>query len=205
MEIIIKAAVLGLSTGIYCAGFCLPVMMPIIMMREQSTAIQRSFAVLKFSLGRLVAYLLIGGLFGYLGQKMHSAIIPPITAGSFIVLSLLLIGYGLINGFPHFKICTLIKKALPETRFTVLTGFFIGLHICPPFLLAIGYVFQLGQIVNGMLFFFIFFLTTSFYLVPFILIGYFAKVPAMRWVAQFSTILAGCLFFWIGISHFIML
>jgi sulfite exporter TauE/SafE len=205
MEMIVRAAVLGLSTGMYCAGFCLPVMFPIVMMQERATFLDRTKSIIKFSLGRLAAYLLIGGLCGYVGQTVHPPFLRPITAASFMVLSLLLIGYGLMSGFPHFKICLLMKKALPETRFTWLSGFFMGLNICPPFLLAITDVVQTGHIGRGVLFFFIFYLTTSCYLLPFIFIGYFARQDAFRWVARMTTVLAGCLFFWLGLSHILLL
>jgi sulfite exporter TauE/SafE len=196
-----KAAMLGLSTGMYCLGYCLPVIFPMIFSEEHSQIKARTKLVVEFSTGRLIAYLIFGGTVGYLGQRFPNPILNKLIACSIIVLSLLLILYGLVMGFPQLKTCVSIDKIFPVKRFPILMGLFVGFNICPPFLLAVSYVFTLGEVIRGIIFFFIFFIATSLYLIPFIFIGYFSKFEKMRWIAQLSAILSGGLFFLVGISQ----
>ncbi|MEW6041204.1 MAG: sulfite exporter TauE/SafE family protein [Elusimicrobiota bacterium] len=98
--------------------------------------------------------------------------------------------------------CLLIKRFFPTNKFPILMGIFTGFNICPPLLLAVTYVFNMRDISKGFVFFFVFFIFSSSYLVPFLFIGYFSRFEKIRWVAQMSAILAGGLFFLIGIEQF---
>ena len=55
--------------------------------------------VLEFSFGRLMAYLAFGGMVGYLGQSVSNPLFHKLITGSIVVLSILLVLYGLLIGF----------------------------------------------------------------------------------------------------------
>ena len=201
MDIIIKAVLLGLSTGIYCLGFCLPVVFPMIMAGEPGPFKTRSRVLLQFLGGRLAAYLIFGGLAGYAGQNFSHPLIQKLTVISIIILSLILILYGLLKGFPQKKVCLALNNRLPQWSLPPVMGFLTGFNICPPFLLAVTMVFEMGEVVKSAAFFFVFFCVTSLYLIPVVLLGHFSKLDKVRWVAQLSSILAGALFLMMGLGR----
>ena len=53
---------------------------------------------------------------------------------------------------------------------------------------------------GGLAFFAVYFVVTSVYLVPMILVGHFARYEQIRWIAQLSSILAGGVFLWMGLT-----
>jgi len=203
VDIITKGMLLGLSTGVFCLAYCIPVIFPLICAEKRPWLSERAWLVLKFFLGRLIAYLAFGGMVGYMGQRFSSPLLHKFAAGSIVILSILLILYGILKGFPQLRICPTINRFLPKKRLPLLMGLFTGFNVCPPFLLALTYVFNLGQITKGVVFFFAFFIATSLYLVPFVFIGYFSKFEKVRWVAQMCAILSGMLFFFIGVSQYL--
>ena len=73
-----------------------------------------------------------------------------------------------------------------------------GLNVCPPFLMAAGYVFTLGRVADGLAFFGIYFLVTTLWFLPLVPLGAAARFDGVRWVAQLSALLAGLLFLWTG-------
>lgn len=105
MDIIVKAFLLGLSTGIFCVGFCLPVMIPIIFGDENSSLKGQAGLVFQFLSGRLIGYILFGAAAGYFGQKLSAgALSQKISAISMIILSLILIFYNVSRSFSASKI-----------------------------------------------------------------------------------------------------
>ncbi len=200
-EVIIKGIVLGLSTGVFCLGYCLPVVLPLVF-AEKHPWKNRAGIIFKFCMGRMAAYLTVGGLAGYLGDVFLHNAFRRFMSIILVILSIFLILHGLHKGFPQFRLCCLLQKFFPNANLSFILGIFTGFNICPPFLIAVTYVFSLGKVFAGMLFFLIFFITTSFYLVPLVFAGYFSKFDKIRWVAQLSAIVAGVMFFLIGITQF---
>ena len=203
MDIILKSAALGLSTGIFCFGYCLPALFPLYFGEDSGPLKSRVLMFSKFSAGRLAAYILFGGLIGSLGQNINAVISQQIAAVSIIVLSILLLFYGISKTFGGQSFCAAGTNLLRDKSSPFIFGFFSGLNICPPFLIAVSYVFNLGRVLDGMWFFFIFFCATSIYLVPFIFLGRFSKQKEIRRIAQLSALLSGFIFFWSGISQLV--
>jgi len=204
IDVITKALLLGLSTGVYCLGHCLPVVFPLVFMENQTAAKTRSRIILEFAAGRFLAYLSFGALVGFLGAQFSNLHLRKATAITMIILAVLLLIYALKPGSSSGKkFCQTIHRFIPQRTFPFLLGLVTGFNLCPPFLLAMNYVFQLGEIANGVLFFFSFYLATSVFLLPFIFLGHFSRFEPMRWIAQFSAVLAGGLFLWIGVGQLI--
>lgn len=65
---ILKALALGFSSGIFCLGYCYPVLAPIMLSREQGLFKKTAISLALFLLGRLTAYIIFGSLVGLLGR-----------------------------------------------------------------------------------------------------------------------------------------
>ena len=98
---LMKALLLGLSTGPFCLGSCLSVLFPLICGGgrgpEGASPLAARLRLLgRFSLGRLVAYLGFGALAGWLGGQVQHPLLSRISGAGLILLSLLLIAHGLV-------------------------------------------------------------------------------------------------------------
>lgn len=187
---------LGLSTGVFCLSWCAPVFVPLVLGEKKS--IKESFKVfLKFNLGRLLACLLFGALVGWLGIRIESKFIHDLSWVGLIILATLMILYGLGLTKSRIKFChrSRIFKS-PE-----IFGFFVGFNICPPFLLALSYTFNLRSILAGMLFFLSFFLGTIIYFILPTFLGLFSKIEKVRHIARVSAFLVGIIFLIYGIKE----
>lgn len=193
---ILNGLLLGLSTGLFCLAYCLPIFGPLLLAEQRS--LKNSFAwLIKFSLGRLIAYCLIGALVGYLGLKIESQLLHNLAWLILIILGLLMIFYalGLLKSKPWF--CQSLRKI----RLAWLAGFLVGLNICPPFLIALPYAFNLKGTLAGLLFFLMFFLGTTLYLIPATFLGFLTKYQILRQIARISAFLVGLIFFSYGLVN----
>jgi len=101
ITIILNGFLLGFSTGAFCLGSCLPILLPFILVEKKAHFYKNLLIVLKFSGGRLVASLMVGFIVGYLGKKLAPGTYHPFMAVIMVLLSLLLICYGLVRTFPR--------------------------------------------------------------------------------------------------------
>ena len=176
---------LGLSTGIFCTAYCLPIYLPQIMAQRHKYRGWNVF--LQFNIGRLVAYIIFGAVFGYLGAQAHSQFLSSFARLVIAALAVLLILYGLGLSVPRLKWCAWTKNI----RLPLVSGFLLGINICPPFLLALTQNFQTGGVINGIVFFLMFFLGTTVYLVPFTFLGSFTRFLWLRQAGRLAAIVAG--------------
>lgn len=204
---IINGFLLGLSTGVFCLGSCLPVLLPFILVEKKTDFLRNLMVVLEFSGGRMVAYLIVGFIVGYLGEKLSPGGSHKFMAAVMVGLSLLLIGYGLVKTFPQVKLCFFINKVTGDfKRFPFLMGIMLGLNVCPPFLLAVAYTLDNGGgSLMGSLFFFCFFLGTSVFIIPLAFMGPFAQFPWVLRLSKVSIIASGVIFFYLGIKKLLIL
>jgi len=189
-EIILQPILLGLSSGIFCLSYCFPFATPYLFFEERK--LRDNFkVVLKFIFGRLGGYLIFGAIFGYLGEKINNQLIDLLFFLSLAGLSVLLLLYslGLVRKQKMFCGGARLKKTTP-----FLMGFLMGINVCPPFLMAINYVFLLHAFGQGILFFFLFFLGTTVYFLPLTFLGFLGKMKEFRIMAQASGILVGAMF-----------
>ncbi|MBN1162523.1 sulfite exporter TauE/SafE family protein [Patescibacteria group bacterium] len=179
----------GLSVGIYCIGTCLPLFMPILMSNKRTTK-SIFLLVLEFSLGRLLGYLLFGFIIGYLGQITRSGTIHLIVGLASIWTGILMVLYSL--GTIDKKMCAFLPFS--KIKWALLVGFLTGVNICPPFLASLTHVFNLMNVLWAVLYFFLFFLGTSVYIIPMALFGVFTKSTVIQKLAQVSGVLIGIYF-----------
>ena len=198
-EIFIIPFLLGLSTGVYCLAYCIPFVAPVMVFEPREK--KKDFSVIsKFILGRFFGYLVFGAVFGYLGQRIDNVNINLMMFIALMILSLVLIlqGIGLI-GAKKFSVCAKIKKFNP--KLPILMGFLMGINICPPFLMSLGYVFSLHSAVKGVLYFLMFFIGTSLYFLPLFFLGYLNKIKEFQVVGRISALIIGSFFLLYGLYY----
>jgi sulfite exporter TauE/SafE len=191
-----KALLLGLSTGLYCAGFCLPLVGPLLLADEKAGMRRSAARVGLFLAGRLVAYLIFGLVFGALGGRLgrvwaaKTVLLPMVYAA----LGLLMVVYGLVQSFPHLGFCRIVNPRVTSGWYVAALGFLAGINLCPPFLLAVTAVVDTGGALRGALFFVVFFLATSVYLLPLFFSGLVSRFGSVRFAGRAAAILAGLYF-----------
>lgn len=200
LALLARALVLGLSTGLFCIGFCGPLVGPILLARSRSGVRGSAIGIAVFMSGRLAAYLLFGAATGLLGGAFGR--LWPVKAyvlpGLYTVLGLLMILYAIAQSFPHLGFCRFLSPRIESNWYFLLAGFVAGINLCPPFLLAATTAFVAGGALQGMLFFFVFFLATSVYLVPFLFSGLLNRFREVRFAARIAAVAAGLYFVYLA-------
>jgi len=209
-----KALLLGLSTGLFCAGFCVPLVGPLLLSDEpdrrpqssvlspRSSVLRSTSRVLLFLAGRLVAYLLFGLVFGAVGGILSrvwgikTVLLPLLYA----VLGMLMIVYAVVQSFPHIGFCRALGQPVRSGWYIALVGFLAGINLCPPFLLAVTTVIDIGSALRGALFFLAFFFATSIYLLPLFLAGLVSRFSSVRFAGRVTAVLAGLYFLYLAAS-----
>ena len=60
---IVNGFLLGLTTGVFCLTWCIPALLPLILSKGRKIK-QSFFLFFEFTFGRLIGYILFGGLVG---------------------------------------------------------------------------------------------------------------------------------------------
>lgn len=194
MSLFTEGLVLGLSTGIFCMGYCAPVILPYLHARDRPGWKGKALPVLIFAIGRLVAYMAFGTLLGWLGAYLTG---PESRIGltiAFLLLSLILMSYGLSLNWPRFNLCQRLVRFSETRYFPLLLGIFTGLNVCPPFLLAADRALQHGHPWEGMWLFLAFYFGTIIYLAPFVFTQLLSRMEWVRSLAQMVALGTGVAF-----------
>lgn len=197
---LIQPLLAGLSTGAFCLTSCFP-FIGSYLGAEGRDLKNNLLLLLEFLAGRLAGYLCFGFLAGYLGEKFDAKWLRLATDVSFIVLSLVLLLYLL--GLTRKQEIFCHSPKLLKDRSPAVMGFFMGINLCPPFLLSITYVFSQHDALYGMFYFALFFLSSSVYFFPLIFIGLLSKAREFRTVARMSGFGAAMIFLIYGVYSII--
>ena len=200
---VINALFLGFSLGVYCLAYCVPIIGPLFLSKENASFKANVKTLGFFLLGRFLAYCMFGLVIGIVGSyTKHIAFFQYRIVGFFFtVLGLCMVFYGIIPLFSHKKLCVVSEKLLQKEQSMFFIGFLAGINICPPFLLAITYALSIGTVVNSIVFFFFFFLATTVYILPFIFSGFLSRFKDIRVAARITSIIAGIWFAYLGIER----
>jgi sulfite exporter TauE/SafE len=191
-----RALLLGLAAGPVCAAFCLPALAPLLISAPTPSVKGSAAKILPFALGRLAGYLAFGLVLGLLGIRGRY----PHFSAAYVVLGALMVLYGLVQSFPHWGLCRLLIPRLESAWYLLLLGLTTGLNLCPPFLLAAVAAAELGQPLAGVVFFAVFFVGTSVWLLPLLFTGLLAKFRPVRLAGRILAVIAGLWFIWLGLS-----
>ncbi len=126
-------------------------------------------------------------------ERMAGPHLNLIVNLSMLFLSLVMIINALgIMGAKRFGLCARLKSAGAAAPF--LLGFLMGVNICPPFLISIGYIVDVGGVLNGILYFVLFFIGTSVYFIPLLFLGQLGRFDRLKFSARISAIAVGIIF-----------
>ncbi len=194
LEITGTGLLLGLANGPACLVACVPVLVPVILTTAPSPAVRRfAWPLLgRFLCGRLSAYTLVGMLAGLSGHSLQavSGLLAPWMS---LLLALLLMAHGL--GLLRRFSCRFGCPAMGGLASPLLLGALTGFSLCPPFLLALTWVW--GQGIGPLpaaLFFLAFFLGTSLYLLPLGFGGYLVENQRLKQLGRVLSLGAGLFF-----------
>ncbi|MFH1707198.1 MAG: 4Fe-4S binding protein [Planctomycetota bacterium] len=167
-DIICQAIMLGLVQGPACTLHC-SILVPAAAEASAVSALEGTRAVTRMFLGRFIGYLAAGLAAGFSGRFIDATLLTRVAPWVFLVFGTLFILYGL-QKYP--VLCRLGRGHGP-----FLLGLLTGIAPCPPFL-TLGYAaIQAGEVVAAVTAFGVFFIMTSFFLVPLFL---FPAVAATR-------------------------
>jgi sulfite exporter TauE/SafE len=202
-EAILSGFLLGLSIGTICMGTCLPVLIPFSIensaSHSESTSMYKFLG--KFLFGRFISYLVFGLCVGYMGSLLQKSILNKIGLVVIIVLAVLLMAYGLGIKLSYHEFCKTAFKYSKSKKFPLILGILTGINLCPPFLLAIFYSFERSTTpLFGMIFFMAFFVSTSLFLLPIVLIKYLPRGAYLVKISQVTALIAGVIFIYKGMT-----
>jgi sulfite exporter TauE/SafE len=196
------ALFLGLTSGGSCLINCGPLAAALLASEEIS--LKRSSA--------LLTVFLSGRLFGYLGWAILSWLLgwvilqnarrPALFSATDVVLGAWLIYYGIRRPVLSQGNClgsnlnSLDSSWRSHQAFFRggVWGFLSGLQICPPFLTAVTEAAKTGSLGGSLLFFFLFYLGTGIWFIPFPFIGTLGRFRQVAQVARFLTLPLGAYF-----------
>ena len=183
---LLSAVILGLMGSLHCIGMCGPIafMLPV----DRENEFKKAFQVFLYHLGRLLAYGIIGLLFGLLGkglylfgmqQKLSIAI-------GILMIAIVLIPTRILNRYnfskPVYRLISKVKNRLgqelkkktPDTFLTI--GFLNGFLPCGLVYMALFGAIAMGNALEGGLYMVLFGLGT---------------IPLMTAAVYFSGMLKG--------------
>jgi len=196
----IKGLALGLSTGAYCLGVCVPVALPYLVSRGDSIRVSGR-AVAELAAGRLVAYLSLGLLAAIFGAQIQSSPVGRvIVAGAMIGLAGLMFSYAVTRNFPESHVCGRIAQWGVVRRFPFVAGLLMGVNLCPPILLCLTAIVTLKSIALGLLLAVCFFAGTLVFLMPLVFVGLLGRWETLKGIASVATLFCGIWFMTKGIS-----
>lgn len=154
--------------------------------------------MVELNLGRFLAYVAFGALFGLLGGALPAAVRGPLAAAGYILFAVFL----LLSVARIRKSCgggCATPRLLSLTRSPLLLGILTGFSVCPSFLIAVTGAFESSGPVSGMLLFTGFFAGTTAWMLPFSLLGLFTRRSLVTAAARVAAVIVGVYFLAVGI------
>jgi sulfite exporter TauE/SafE len=197
-----RGFLLGLASGTSCLAFCAPVLIPLFL--EEGKSIPRNLlSLLQFLGGRLGGYLVLGVLAWATGSLLLEASGAQglIVGAAYILLAALLLFAVLRKKAPSGS-CAASGAQAWLRRWPALLpmgmGFLAGLKVCPPLLLAFTDATGAGTLAGSLFVFLTFFLGTSVYFLPMVLVGAFRRVTELKIVAKFAAVIVSLYYLYLG-------
>ncbi|OGW82369.1 MAG: hypothetical protein A3C47_02280 [Omnitrophica bacterium RIFCSPHIGHO2_02_FULL_51_18] len=199
VQILTEGFSLGASTGVLCLGTCAPFLVPYLMMGARPNLKENAPLVIQFFLGRFLAYFLFGMCAGWIGGEIRPHLSANLRSATLIATSAFMIFFALTQKFPK-RFCFFAGGAKPlKLRAPFLLGLLLGLNICPPFLVGMARLLEIGNLWFGALFFTAFFVSSSFYLLPLFAVSPFISSDRLKNVGFLASLLVGGWFLLTGV------
>lgn len=202
------ALFLGLTSGAACLATCGP-LAAAFLAAEGITLKQGAALLTVFLSGRLLGYCIWAVLSWVLGMAIvqHAGALA-VFAGADLFLGGWLIYFGISQPLGHCRgDCpgSILKcSGSPSAGSQLFSrggvwGFLSGLQVCPPFLAAVSGAAQTRSLVGSLLFFFLFYLGTGIWFIPFPFIGALGRFRQVAQVARFCALPLGAFYFYSGL------
>ena len=198
IKYMVEPFLLGITMGGYCAVSCFPFLLPYILTDSKHKFLRKLYVFGQFLLGRLMAYILFAVLISLLAISAEGLLSQRINSLLMVIASLIMINFSLTSTkipFCQFKKLGGIAKGFP-----LVTGFILGLNLCPPFLVALVNIIEMQSIFYSCIYFFFLFLGTTIYLLPLVLVSATLKSDFFRRIGIYLGILIGIWFLIQGIT-----
>jgi len=190
--------ILGLSNTLGCLSICAPVLLPLVLTTGQRPIL----AIVKFLLGRLIAYFFFALFAGYVGIYFEGRINPDIYYSLTIVLAVWLILFSLGKMQLKNPLCELFSRNISEKNLPFFSGIVLGLNLCPPFLLGLDEVLKYANIGRALIFFAGFYLGSSAWTFLLLLVEKVQNKKIFTLSGQILGILVGLYYLWKGLRGF---
>lgn len=191
LQLFTEGSLLGLGTGLSCAAFCIPVLFGL--SSRNIHTITNTNDTMFFLLGRFIAYTVVAFVFSTIGvQVQHFRWLKTISE---FLIAVFLFYWG-IKGFldvnKYSPNCHIKKyaKTVP-----IIAGIITGFSPCPPFIIGISRIIALGNIINGVVFFIGFYISTSLLLLLGLLTGLAEFKKEIRIIICHISIIMSLIFF----------
>lgn len=194
-EELLSGLLLGLTTGVYCLGWCALVMGPHLACADHEPRRRGVWKVIEFSAGRLIAYFVAGGLALWAGQTVLSGSGARMVASALVLLlALLVLLQGIARGFPTVRWCRKLHEWPLLKRYPLLGGLLSAAHVCPPLLLCLTRVATLGSALPAVAFGGGFFIGTTILTLPVAAAALFGRFRNVRAMAAVASVFCGLWF-----------
>lgn len=198
LKYIVEPFLLGITMGGYCAVSCFPFLLPYLLAGSKNKFSRKLYVFGQFLLGRLASYILFAVVVSFLAISSGPLLSLRINSILMIIASLLMIIFSLIN--TKIPFCQIKKLGAVSQGFPVITGFILGLNLCPPFLVALVNILEMKSILYSCAYFFFLFLGTTVYLLPVVLVSATLNSDFFRRIGTYLGILVGIWFLIQGIT-----
>jgi hypothetical protein len=155
IEVAIIGFSIGLASSLHCLVMCGPISLALPL--GNLTTTQKVFSILKYNLGRIITYLILGALFGALGSYINPLELQQsisIGIGILLIIGFILLYVSKFQISSYNKIYNIIKSQIVsqvKSRNFFLLGFFNGLLPCGFVYLAIATAIVAGSTANSIL------------------------------------------------------
>lgn len=148
------ALLLGFMGSFHCIGMCGPIALTLPV--RHLSGVRKIAGIFLYNAGRIVAYMSMGLIFGWLGKQFFLGGLQQWLSISLGVLLLLVVLFQKrVSVFPQWAfVKKILGKLLAQQRFSTLfgIGFFNGFLPCGLVYLGIAGALATGGIMHGMLF-----------------------------------------------------
>jgi len=205
-----EALVLGLASGPACLASCGPVVVPSLLAEQAGLRLNGRYLFL-FLTTRLAGYL----LFAAVAWELGALVVLPAPARSFVfalihlLLACVLLTYAYSAGRNCAHACagselvTIGAASSHRIPGAAVLGFLTGVSLCPPFVVAGVRAAEAPNVAAALLFFVVFFLGTSVWMVPFVGLGWVKRNEAVNTVARMAMVLIALYYMYAGVMTLI--
>ncbi len=220
-----RGFVLGLASGTACLAACAPALVIGLLGRGRSVVQVARFVVLVL-VGRLAGYLGFAVVAWAMGRSMAAPLGREAVAGALFVLVALVMAAQGVELLPERELCAagFVLARLPRQELVaigggspsqrprdqlrawargdvglpLLIGLTTGISLCPPFVLALTEGAAASSLAGSLTFFGAFFVATSLYFVPALILGPVARREVVARVARLAALVVAAYYLYRG-------